>query len=175
MRVFPSVAAAPPTDLAFIPAGPAGTRATLQRMAQLVREYRRHPLIRQLAVEIRQAARVPARNWYGELQALFQFVRGHITYVRDVREVETLQTPVRTLQNRAGDCDDQSILLASLLEALGHPTRFRAVRVAADPSRFSHVFTETAIGTRWVAADTTVPHPLGWRPPDELGRMIEHV
>lgn len=172
---MPRVCAAP-TDLAFIPTGPAGTRATLQRMAQIVRQYRRHPVIRQLAVEVRQAAKVPGKDYAGEVRALFEFVRSYITYVRDVRDVETLQTPIRCLQNRAGDCDCQAMLLASLLEAIGHPTRFRALRFGDDATRYRHVFAETLIGPRWIALDTTVPQPMGWRPPDEIDPpMIEHV
>lgn len=164
----------PPTDLAFIPTGPGGVRETLRRMARIVREYRRHPMIRQLAVEIRQAARVPGKDFLGEVKALHRFIRDYITYVRDVHNVETLQTPVRVLQNRAGDCDDQSMLLAALLEAIGHPTRFVAMGFES-PDTYSHVLTETRIGARWVPVETTLERPVGWTPPAQLARMVETV
>lgn len=164
----------PPTDLAFIPTGSAGIADTLDRMVRIVREYRRNPTIRQLAVEVRQAARVPAKDWLGEVRALHRFVRSYITYVRDVRNVETLQTPLRTLENRAGDCDDQSMLLASLLEALGHPTRFVAMGFGG-PQQYSHVLAETLVGTRWVPAETTLDRPVGWSPPNQRARMERFV
>jgi transglutaminase-like putative cysteine protease len=164
----------PPTELAFIPTGSAGIADTLNRMVKLVREYRRNPTVRQLAVEIRQAARVPSKDWLGEVRALHRFVRSYITYVRDVRDVETLQTPLHTLQNRAGDCDDQSLLLASLLEAIGHPTKFVAMGFST-PEQFSHVLTETLIGTRWIPAETTLDRPVGWSPPGQRARMERFV
>jgi transglutaminase-like putative cysteine protease len=168
------LAAAPPTELSFIATGPAGIRDTLRRMARIVRTYRRDATIRQLAVEIRQNARVPGKDFRGEARALWQFVRSYITYVRDVREVETLQTPPLVLKNRAGDCDDQAMLLASLLEALGHPTKFVALGFDA-PDHYTHVLTETRIGNRWVPLETTVDKPFGWSPPDQKARMEETV
>lgn len=168
------VGAAPPTDLAFIPAGPAGVRDTLKRMAKIVRQYRRDPTIRQLAVEIRQAAKVPGKDFMGEVKALHRFVRDYITYVRDVHNVETLQTPLRVLENRAGDCDDQAMLLAALLEAIGHPTQFKAMGFAS-PDQFTHVLARTMIGDRWIAAETTLERPVGWEPPDQVARMLETV
>lgn len=164
----------PPLELAYIPTGPAGVRATLRRMAKIVREYRRHPTIRQLAVEIRQAAKVPGKDYLGEVKALHRFIRDYITYVRDVHSVETLQIPLLVLSNRAGDCDDQSMLLASLLESLGHPTRFVAMGFRS-PDEFSHVLAETRIGDRWVPAETTLERPVGWSPPDQVARMVETV
>lgn len=164
----------PPTDLAFIATGPAGVRDTLRRMAKIVRQYRRHPTIRQLAVEVRQAAQVPGKDFRGEAVAMHRFVRAFVTYVRDVHDVETLQTPLVTLTNRAGDCDDQAILLSSLLEAIGHKTRFVAMGFAR-PGEFSHVLAETLIGTRWVPLETTVDRPFGWEPPGQVDRMEEIV
>jgi transglutaminase-like putative cysteine protease len=164
----------PPTDLAFIPTGPAGIGATLDRMTAIVREYRRHPLIRQLAVEIRQAMKVPGKDYLGEVKAVHRFIRDWITYVRDVRNVETLQTPVRTLQNRAGDCDDQAMLLAALLEALGHKTQFVAMGFAS-PNEYSHVLAETLYGDRWLPVETTLERPVGWSPPNQIARMTRTV
>lgn len=168
------VAPPPPTDLAFIPTGAAGIAETLDRMARIVRHYRRNATIRQLAIEVRQAARVPAKDWLGEVRALHRFVRSYITYVRDVRNVETLTIPTLTLINRAGDCDDQAMLLASLLEALGHPTKFVAMGFGA-PQQYSHVLTETLVGTRWVPLETTVDRPVGWTPPGQRARMEQFV
>jgi transglutaminase-like putative cysteine protease len=143
-------------------------------MADLVRQYRRDATVRQLAVEIRQAAHVPGKDWLGEVKAVHRFIRNTITYVRDVRNVETLQTPLRVLINRAGDCDDQAMLVAALLEALGHPTRFRAMAFSS-PQQFAHVLAETLVATRWVPVETTLDKPVGWLPPNIVANMIETV
>jgi hypothetical protein len=65
----------------------------------------------------------------------------------------------------AGDCDDMTILLAAMLEAIGHPTRL--VIVGPDPRRprlFSHIYLEVNLRDRWISLDPTMPFPMGWAP-----------
>lgn len=141
-------------------------------MRQITREAKRLPDIRTLAVHLTK--HLPARARYAEIETLFDYVRGHIRYVADVRGIETLTVPIQTLKQRAGDCDDMAMLLASLLEAIGHETRFSAYAFERDPLGnfvFGHVLTETPLGHRagqvqWLALDPTVAEPMGWRPPD---------
>lgn len=118
--------------------------------------------IRNKALALTQGLRQKDR--IGEIRALFDYVQNNIRYVRDIREVETLQFPEQTMSQESGDCDDKSTLLASLLESIGHPTRF--VAVGFKPGHYSHVFVDTRIGQNgWLTLDTTEPHPMGWRPP----------
>ena len=158
-------------SLRQIPSGDAGIRATLKEMASIARAWKTQPDMRELAVSLTQ--RCGPRNWVCEIEALHEFVRDKIRFVGDVLEVETLQTPELTLQHRAGDCDDQSILLATLLNAIGHPARFLAVDLGQGG--FSHVFTETPIGPNWVAAETTEPWQLGRRPRGVNRHMVQRV
>lgn len=151
------------------PDGEAGTRAVLRRMREIVREAKKHPLIRAQAVAIVQ--RVPAKNWPAEAAAVQDWVRQHIRYTRDVLGVETLQTPAYLLRVRAGDCDDHSMLVAALLESIGHPTRF--VAIGARPGVYSHVFCETRLGYQWRALETTAPLPFG-RAPSLRYRLTVH-
>lgn len=150
------------TQLMGIPDGAPGTRATLRLMADLVRQYRIDPTIRGQAASLVQ--RVQAQNYANEVQEVFYYVRDQIRYLMDINGVETIQTPVFTLQHRYGDCDDKSTLLAALLESIGHPSRFIAVGYHA-PGEFDHVFVETLIGTRWTPLDAIVPDAEpGWAP-----------
>lgn len=116
---------------------------------------------------------LPQKDWLGEVNALFDFVQGHIRYIRDIRNVETLQTPEKTLQLKAGDCDDKSTLLAALLESIGHPARFHAVGFA--PGKFSHVFVETLVGGKWMPLETTEPYDAGRAPSGAVMHMIRHL
>lgn len=122
-------------------------------MARVCREYRINPAIRGKARDICET--FANGDFISEARACFYFVRDSIRYLQDIRDVETLQTPDVTLQFRAGDCDDKALLLACLLESIGHPTRFVAVAYAA-PGEFEHVFTETKIGDRWIACETII-------------------
>lgn len=159
---------APPSLLMGIPPGKEGTKYTLNLMRQLVRAGKKSPVIRQLAVELTR--NLKQKDWMGEVNAVHKFVRDNIRYVRDIRGVETLHTVERILSNGAGDCDDKSVLAASLLESLGHPTRFLAI--GFRPGNYSHVFPETRVGDRWVSVETTEPVPLGWKPKGIVNTMI---
>lgn len=154
-----------------IPSGSAGTAETLRLMRSLVQRYKRSPQVRETALELLAAVR--PKDWRGEIDALFKFVRDSIRYTRDIRGLETLQTPPVTLEVAAGDCDDKSTLLAALLESVGHPTRFVAVGFRS-PDSYSHVYVETRIGTRWMPLDPTVEHELGWMPRTPVARMVFH-
>ena len=121
--------------------------------------------IRRQALTIVQG--VASRDQQGEIAAVLQWVKSNIAFRGEW--AETVQTPLVTLQLRAGDCDDQSTLMAALLGALGYKTRFKTV--AADPSApyaFSHVYIEIfqrKIG-QWISLDSTVPQSYpGWQPP----------
>lgn len=151
-----------------LPPGREGTKATLNLMRQLVRQGKKSPVVRQLAVELTQG--LQQKDWLGEISAIHTFVRDRIRYTRDIRGVETLHTVERILANAAGDCDDKSILVASLLEALGHPTRF--IAIGFKPGTFSHVYPETLVGNKWLAVETTEPVALGWKPKNIINALV---
>lgn len=152
---------APQREVAISP-GRDGIIDTLKLMRRLVREGKKNPAVRNTALAAIQGA--PAKYWRGEVEILFSLVRDDVRYTLDINGLETLQTPQRTLELRAGDCDDKSTLLAALLESVGHPTRFRALGFA--PGELSHVIVETLVGDDWVPLDATESGaPVGWSPP----------
>lgn len=153
-----------------IPEGAAGTRATLQYMRQLVRQYKKELPIRQLALSIIDRVR-GHKDFSAQVRAIHSYMQNNIQYVKDINGVETLATPIKTLEYRKGDCDDQSVLIASLLESIGHPTRFVAIKMKPF-GPYVHVFTETKIGAKWVPVETTEKWRCGVGPPKHAGRLI---
>lgn len=152
--------------------GNAGIRQTLRRMAQIAKGYKTAPLIRETALKV--LSRVPEKKWRLEIAALLQYVQEHIRYTRDVVGVETLQTPVQTLRLAQGDCDDQSILLASLLMAAGHPARF--VALGPEPDTYTHVLVQSKIGGEWVWCEPiNKGWPLGKAPFKYKSMMVENI
>jgi len=151
-----------------LPAGDAGTTATLEKMRRLVHEGSRQLPVRWTAVRLVRAAGVPSHDVVGMLGALHRYVRDRITFVGDIAGVETLQSPRYTMASGAGDCDDRAVLLASLARAIGVPTSFRVI--AADPrnrSRYSHVYVVAHVGKRRIAMDPTYgENALGWEYPN---------
>jgi hypothetical protein len=79
--------------LAAIPDGPEGITLTLAIMARIVRAYRKHPGIIALATEL--TSHLPDKAFAQEAEALHEFVRDQVRYIRDVRDVETVRTPDR--------------------------------------------------------------------------------
>lgn len=157
--------------LGTLPPGEPGTHRTLTLMRAMVKQFKRAPVIRGTALDL--ISDVAPKDWRGEVSAVFRYVRDHIRYTRDVAGLETLQIPTVTMDDAAGDCDDKSTLLASLLESIGHPTRFVAVGYT-KPGEYSHVYVETRIGPRWVPLDATMPYDVGWSPRPPIARMVVH-
>lgn len=150
--------------LSLIPEGVAGIRATLDRMTALVRDGKKMMQVRQKAAGLVQQC--AQKSWACEVQSIFEYVRDQVRYVQDPSNVELIQTPVKTLEFMYGDCDDKSILLAALLESIGHPTRF--IAVGFEPGIYSHVYVETKIGNTWYPLETTEPVQMGWSPDAKL-------
>lgn len=159
-----------PSVLMGIPDGREGVRETLRVMREFIQRGKVNPTIRALAVDLTN--HLPQKDFTGEVKALHEFVRDRIRYVRDTDGVDTLHFAQTVLEQGAGDCDDKVILLASLLESIGHPTR--SVAIALRPGLFSHVYLETRPRgmARWIPLETTEPVPMGWEPRGVSERMI---
>lgn len=157
-------------QLSFISGGRSGVRATLAAMSKIVKQYKKTREIRELALSI--VANVPAKNWLAEVNAIYQFVKHNIRYVKDIKGVETLHSPIQLLRLRQGDCDDMSILSACLLEALGHPTRFCAVGI--NGGNFSHVFAQTKVAGKWVTLECTMANFALGQSPKKISCLMMH-
>jgi hypothetical protein len=139
---------------------PGATRETLKLMAGIVKAAKLSIPVRDLAISLTNS--LPQKDYAGEIRRIFSFVQNNIRYVRDIDGYETLQTPEKTLEIGAGDCDDKSTLLAALLAVIGAPTRF--VAIGFKPEEFHHVFVEVKLGPNWFGLDATENKPAGWSP-----------
>ena len=155
----------------MIPNGAQGTRATLKIMGKIAKDYSKAPAIRDLALSL--VRHLPNKKWLAEVKAIHQYVIDNIRYTKDIAGCETLQTPIQTLKLGQGDCDDHSMLVGSLLLAIGHPIMF--VAVGRFPGQFQHVYTETKIAGKWVPVETTENWPVGRGPKQMQSRMEQHV
>lgn len=129
--------------------------------------------VRNQAVELTR--RLRQKDFRGEICALSNWVRDNIRYVKDIRSVETVHDPVTMLNVRCGDCDDKSLLLAALLESLGHPARF--VAIAYKPGVFSHVWTQGRVGQAgpWIDLETTEALACGGRVPRGVAEIYQEI
>jgi transglutaminase-like putative cysteine protease len=156
--------------------GDAGTVDTLRAMRDLVEASTRHPAIvtlaRRLVTHEAGGSRHPARI----ADAMFTWLLQHYRYVPDPVDYELISSPLRLLESIARDgiaeedCESASVLLASLLEAVGVTTRFHVTAheapVAPGDTGYSHVYVEVLTPEGWRAYDPTLTNPRpGVRPP----------
>ncbi len=134
---------------------PEGTDASVDKTVELMQEMAkgkfgaRSPKIRAAAINIingldpitgdRIGASVANKDYFGMLEAIHNYVRDNIRYVKDVVGQETLSYPEETLFNsQGGDCDDMTILEIALLGSIG--LRAYPVVIGLEPNHFSHVY-----------------------------------
>jgi transglutaminase-like putative cysteine protease len=100
------------------------------------------PAIREAAAEI--AKTEPGTYNIYQICALFDKVRKDINYVSDPRGSDIWEPANSTLKIGAGDCEDQAILLSSLIEAIGGTTRI----YLTDTHAFAAVYIGNETSTR---------------------------
>lgn len=149
-----------------IPDGDAGIMETLEYMRKLARDGSVTPEIRETAISV--CAHLPNKDYIGECDAIRTFVSSNIRYVRDVEDVETIQTPSCTLRIRAGDCDDHAILLSSLLISIGFVCRLVALDFG---NGFQHVIAQALVDGEFISCETTEEVCLGWIPENVVRTM----
>ena len=103
-------------------------------------------------IEVRKIAANAAKTYPGKYNiyqvcALFDYTKENIQYISDPRGRDYWAPPNETLNICAGDCDDYSILLSSLIESIGGTTRiyltdthaFMAVYIGNDSKNIEKI------------------------------------
>jgi transglutaminase-like putative cysteine protease len=132
---------------------------TVKNMRSMVEARRKDPVIIDTARKIMNAYGVARDDTKGEAAAIYRFLKNHIRYTRDPIDVELLQDPVITLAWRTGDCDDISVLGASLAESIGLPTRF--VLYSRQGGVPHHVLFEVRTDEGWLPIDVVYNRGVG--------------
>jgi transglutaminase-like putative cysteine protease len=155
------------TDVAIfdrpIPGGMQGLRDTVRAMSALACQGSRDHAIIALAHDLQNSRILKT------LENVLAFAVHNVRYVLDPDGMELVQTPVRTLMDARGDCDDFSVLIAAILRAGSIPVRFAVVKTPGHEF-FNHVFPEASTddGTTWFALDGTLPAPRVGRVAPEI-------
>jgi len=153
------------------------TAHTVALMTRYAREDSRQPLIRRAALDAIRDLR--PRNPRKEAAQVWAWVRRRVRLMEDAElaalagvgeptETEVLIRPVDLLSmvDPVGDCDDYSMLTASMLRALGIPSAFRAIAAdASQPDTYSHVYVVALIDGRELALDASHGPRPGWEAP----------
>jgi hypothetical protein len=121
--------------------GEAGIMQTIAMMKDIVNKRFLDPMIRDRAAAVTEQCH---RDKNCEDRTLLYWVNGSMQFIRDPTGVEALHDPVTFVEARLrqgikpyGDCDDESIYLASLLKSIGHNPYFRVI--ARNGQQYHHI------------------------------------
>jgi transglutaminase-like putative cysteine protease len=142
-----------------LPAGDAGTFATVAAMRELIAASQSNVALVRLAHEIagghdsleRRALKL--RDW----------IDRHFIFVADPPQYELLTTPSEQLRQIAtygvafGDCDDVAVLVGALARAVRLPVQFVLFAFGRSNAPFTHIFAETPTPSGAVDYDVTRP------------------
>jgi len=137
---------------------------------------KRTPGIRQIAADALRE--VPPRQWKKEAAALYDYTRQNVRYTLDPHGVELFQSAARSSQIGIGDCDDQSIFLSSLLQAVGIPVRLRVIGLKGQ-RKFQHIYVLAGLPpsnpSEWFPLDPSRDEGAGWELPEsERGLLRDY-
>lgn len=134
---------------------PVGYGITGDIITELVRGYyrRKGDISPQTALYFRRA------NLMQTLAFIHAWVRQKIKYQLDPFGKQNIQRPAVTLQRKKADCKGYSILIASILSALGIPAAFRFISEQKD-GQFRHVYIMVRVGGRFIPLDACLPQPF---------------
>jgi len=115
---------------------------------------------------------IKEKDWMGEVKLLFDVVRKRVRYVRDIYDKDTFTSPLRTfLEYKAGDCDDYTVLLGSLLFSIGYPIKLKVVQTRPNKT-WNHIYLLVGIPPyrpiQWIPLDASQPKEAGWEVPKNL-------
>jgi hypothetical protein len=99
--------------------------------------------LKELALNIVRDASVESRDELGQAAAIGKWAQENIYYVHEA--VEFFQRPKTTLRLKAGDCDDFTTLIVSLLQTLGIGGRLVLMKVNG---RWAHIFPVAVVNIR---------------------------
>lgn len=159
------------SKIVTIGTGSRGIYNTLKVMRGVIIDSNNRHFTRELALSIISGCQ--PHNYKCEAERIQQYIHSRILYVRDIKGVETIATPEKTVEYGRGDCDDMVILAASLLRSIGFDVIMLAV--GFNNALFSHVLLEVEISGKWVAMELIEPLPLGAYPPAITSRLTKSI
>ena len=159
-----------------------------QRIASIqamVEKSVQDPMIRALAGDITKDC--PDRDGMCEAKKIYKAVKKRVRYVGDVAPIkmsngdvegiDLYQSARRTWEMGIGDCDDQSVLIESLLSAIGITARSRVT--AEDPNgEEGHIYPIALLPkfdpSYAIALDTTLPGSNKFGVEAPAGRITDY-
>lgn len=92
-------------------------------------------------------------------QFIYNFVKQHVKYIKDnAGNIEHVKNARRTLSDGFGDCEDLSILTASILACFDYKPFFVLANYNANDTTFTHVYTVVYVNGKRFVFDNAYPN-----------------
>ena len=172
------------STISNVPDGEIGNLATVKMMKKIAREKSGNNIVRQLAIRILNTAKTKSHNHLDEAVAIGEWVKDHMAYMKDPHDIELLQDPLLMIEKiekgeARGDCDDMSLLTATLLLAVGIKPYFKIVRWKETSGNYNHIYVMVCEKNYreepcWIALDCIIKDkPMGFELPSKSSNLIE--
>ena len=122
-----------------------GNYQTVDLIKKIAHKRKSHPMIRKLAENIIKEYRTNSQDFMNEAYAIGDWVKLNLPYAKDPKGVESLKDPLTMIDQLQrgemyGDCDDMSLLIATLLLSIGHQPYLCIVRYKGVKRGFQHIY-----------------------------------
>ncbi len=143
--------------------------AAAQRKAlwAFVDQWTGNPLLVDFTAKLIKLMNVPERNEQALVRAIQKFAQYKVKFFRE--KPERFASPLRTIVWGIGDCDDKSVLIASILRTFRLPVKLKFIRYESlqkdgTVKKVSHVYPLVKINGKWTAVESVHKWPLGVDP-----------
>jgi transglutaminase-like putative cysteine protease len=120
---------------------------------KIIDQYTGNPALVNFAAYLIKVENIPARDELALARAVQIFAQHKIKFFREYPE--RWQSPLQTLALKIGDCDDKTILIASILRSFRIPVRLIFLRFKLPNKKpYSHVYPQAKINNRWVSLES---------------------
>jgi transglutaminase-like putative cysteine protease len=124
-----------------------------QELWKIINDYTGNPVLVEFASKLIKLNNIPARDEKSLVRYIQLFVQQKIKFFREYPE--RWQSPLQTLALGIGDCDDKTILLASILRSFRIPIQLVFLRFKKPGKEsYSHVYPRAKINNKWLAVET---------------------
>lgn len=141
---------------------------TVKKMIEFIRKPDQLAVVRKFVEDVLRYTNY-SKNKIIDVIRIFNFLKKHIRFMKDIHKVETIKTPKHLIDELkqknvvVGDCDDLSMLLASFLKVIGYPVRF-VITATPNSLNYNHIFVEVKVDNSWYPLDLTLPYPFMVKP-----------
>jgi hypothetical protein len=157
--------------------GKLGSYQTAEEMAKLVRQAAIHDIgLGNFAAQILVRNGLDSHSDQDDVvDAVFRYVQ-KFTYISDTTGTgafDAVASARETMRSGHGDCDDLSVLLASLLALVGFRPSFVLAKMREASSGYDHVYVQVFTKKGRIALDpTTRKYGMGWESPNAIERVV---